>query len=67
MNLKNAALVALIGQSLLSVMLVSNLITMLLGVAHDVIPVMTLFRSLGYVLASLSLVLFFYVFHKTQS
>ncbi|HEY6393273.1 MAG TPA: hypothetical protein VIX89_18470 [Bryobacteraceae bacterium] len=67
MTLKNAAFLALIGQSLLTVMLVSNLITMLLGVARDVIPVMTLFRSLGYVLASLSLVLFFYVFHKTQS
>jgi len=66
MTLKNAAFLALIGQSLLTIMLVSNLITMLLGVARDVIPVMTLFRSLGYVLASLSLVLFFYVFHKTQ-
>ena len=67
MSLKNAALLALIGQGLLTVLLAADLITMVLGVAHDVIPVMTLVRSLVYVLVSLSLAVFFYVFHKTQS
>ena len=67
MSLKNAALLALIGQALLTVMLVANLITMVVGVARDVVPVMELLRSLVYVLASLSLAVFFYVFHKNQS
>ena len=67
MSLKNAALLALIGQGLLTVLLAADLITMVLGVARDVIPVMTLVRSLVYVLVSLSLAVFFYVFHKTQS
>jgi hypothetical protein len=66
MSLKNAALLALIGQVLLTVLLAADLITMVLGFARDVIPLMTLLRSLVYVLVSLSLAVFFYVFHKTQ-
>jgi hypothetical protein len=66
MSLKNAALLALIGQVLLTVMLAADLITMVLGFARDVIPLMTLVRSLVYVLVSVSLAVFFYVFHKTQ-
>jgi hypothetical protein len=67
MSLKNAALLALIGLVLLTVMLAADLITTVLGVVRDVIPVMTLVRSLVYVLVSLSLAVFFYVFHKNQS
>jgi len=67
MSLKNAALLALIGQVLLTVILAADLITMVLGFARDVIPLMTLLRSLVYVLVSLSLAVFFYVFHKAQS
>jgi hypothetical protein len=67
MSLKNAAFLALIGQVLLTVLLAAHLITMVLGVAHDVVPVMDLLRSLVYVLVSLSLAVFFYVFHKNQS
>jgi hypothetical protein len=67
MSLKNAALLALIGQSLLTFMFVTNLINTILGVIRDLIPVMAMLTSLVYVLASLSLVVFFYVFHKNQS
>jgi hypothetical protein len=67
MSLKNAAVLALIGQGLLTFMFVTNLINTVLGVIRDLIPVMAMLTSLVYVLASLSLVVFFYVFYKTQS
>ena len=67
MNLKSAAFLALIALSLLSVLMLADLITNLLGVLRDFIPVMALLKSLVYTLSSLSLAVFFYVFHKTQS
>ncbi len=44
-----------------------DLITIFLGVLRDFIPVMALLKSLVYTFASLSLAVFFYLFHKTQS
>jgi hypothetical protein len=67
MNLKNAAFLALIALSLLSVLLLADLITNALGVLRDIIPAMALLKSLVYTFASVSLAVFFYVFHKTQS
>ena len=67
MNLKSAAFLALIALSLLSVLLLADLITNFLGVLRDFIPVMALLKSLVYTFASLSLAVFFYIFHKTQS
>jgi uncharacterized membrane protein YkvI len=67
MNLKSAAFLALIALGLLSVLLFADLITNVLGVLHDVIPVMALLKSLVYTFASVSLAVFFFVFHKTQS
>ncbi len=67
MNLKSAAFLALIALSLLSVLLLADLITNVLGFVRDLIPVMALLKSLVYTLSSLSLAVFFYVFHKTQS
>jgi hypothetical protein len=67
MTLKNAAFLALIGLTLLSVLLLADFITAVLGVMRDVIPVMALLKSLVYTFASVSLALFFYVFHKAQS
>jgi hypothetical protein len=37
------------------------------GVLRDVVPAMALLRSLIYVLASLSVTVFFYVFQKSPS
>ena len=67
MNLKSAAFLALIALSLLSVLLLADLITNVLGVLRDFIPVMALLKSLVYTFASVSLAVFLYVFHKTQS
>ncbi len=67
MTLKNAAFLALIGLSLLTILLAADLIATLLGVMRDVIPAMALLRSLVYVFASLTLTVFLYVFHNKQS
>lgn len=67
MSLKTAAFLALVGMILLTLLLAADFINTFLGVMRDLIPVMALFRALVYLLASLSLAVFLYVFHKTQS
>ena len=67
MSLKNAALLALIGMILLTILLAADFFNTVLGVVRDVVPAIALLRSLIYVLVSLSATVFFYVFHKTQS
>ena len=67
MTLKNAAMLALVATLFQSCLLALDFLNTLVGVLHDVTPVVTLLRSLIYLLASLSLTLFFYVFHKAQS
>jgi hypothetical protein len=67
MSLKNAAFLALIGTLLLTVLLASDYLNTLLGVLRDVVPAMALLRSLVYLFASLTVTVFFYVFHKAQS
>jgi hypothetical protein len=67
MSLKNAALLALIGMVLLTVLVVSNFISTVLGVMRDLIPAMALLTSLVHVFASLSVLVFFFVFHRAQS
>lgn len=66
MSLKNAALLALIGTILLTVLLVVSFIFTLLGVMRDVVPAMTLLTSLVHVVASVTVMVFFYVFHRAQ-
>jgi hypothetical protein len=67
MSLKNAALLALIGTILLTVLVLAHFITTILGVIHDVIPAMVLLASLVHLFASLSVLVFFYVFYRKQS
>ena len=67
MSLKNAALLALIGTVLLTVLVLAHFITTILGVIHDVIPAMALLPSLVHLFASLSVLVFFYVFYRKQS
>jgi hypothetical protein len=64
MNLKNAAFLALIGTILTTVVLVYNLVFAVLNVTRGLIPADTLFPALIYAFASLTLAVFFYVFHK---
>jgi hypothetical protein len=67
MNLKNAALLALIGTLLLTVLLAADFIRTVSGILRDIIPAMALLRSLIHLLASLTVTLFFYVFNRAQS
>ncbi len=66
MTLKNAAFLALIGTLLLTVLLAADFVNTVLGVLRDVVPAMALLRSLVYLLASLSVTVYFYVFGRAQ-
>jgi hypothetical protein len=67
MTLKNAALLALVGMILATILLVAGFIGDILGVARGLIPAMRLLTSFIYALAGLSMVVFLYAFHKAQS
>ena len=67
MTLKSAALFALIGMALLTVLLVLGFIRDLSGFLAGAIAAMALLISLIHLLASLSVSIFLYVFYKAQS
>jgi hypothetical protein len=67
MSLKNAALLALIGMTLLTILLVASFISTTLAVIRDLIPAVALLTSLAHVFTSLTVLVFFYVFHRAQS
>ena len=67
MSLKNAALLALIGTILLTVLITAHFISTVLGVMHEMIPAMALLTSLIRLFASLSVSVFLYVFYQNQS
>jgi hypothetical protein len=67
MSLKNVAFLALVGMTLVTILLMAVLIGDALAVVRGLIPVMRLLASLIYALASLSVVVFLYVFHKAQA
>jgi hypothetical protein len=67
MTLKNAAVVALAGMLLLTVLLVVDLIFNISNVLGGLVPAVTLFRSLVYAFASVCVTIFFFVFYKAQS
>lgn len=67
MTLKSAALLALIGTLLLTILLAADCIRSISGFLSDVVPAFVLLRSVIFLLASLSVTGFFYVFHRAQS
>jgi hypothetical protein len=64
MTIKTAAFLAMIGTILTTVLLVYNLIFSVLNVMRGLIPVDTLFSALIYAFGSLTVAVFFFVFHK---
>lgn len=66
MNLKSAALLALIGTGLLAMLLLAHFILDVSNAARGLVPAIRVLTSLIHALASLSLAVFFYVFHKAQ-
>jgi len=67
MSLKTAALLALIGMTLLTVLVAADFIKVVSGIMQDVVPAVALLRFLVYLVASLTVTVFFYVFYKKQS
>lgn len=67
MTLKSAALFALIGTLLFTILMALDFVKTVSGFLGDVVPVIFLLRSLVYLVASLSVTIFFFVFHKAQS
>jgi hypothetical protein len=67
MTLKNAALFALIGMVLLTILLAALFIRDLSGVLSGAVASMALLESAIRLLAGLSLAIFLFVFHRAQS
>jgi hypothetical protein len=64
MTVKSAALIALWGSVLLTILLAASLIRDTLGVVRGFIPAVTLVEALIYMFAALSAVFFFYAVRK---
>jgi hypothetical protein len=67
MTLKKAALLALIGTGLLAILLAAHFILDILNAARGLVPAIRVLTSLIPALASLSVAVFFYVFHKERA
>ena len=67
MTLKNAALLALVGMILLTVLVATHFILDVANAARGLVPAFQVLTSLIHLLASLSLAVFFWVFHRTRS
>jgi hypothetical protein len=67
MTLKNAALLALVGMLLVTILVVLGFLSDLLHASEGLIPMTKVLSSLLYSFAALTVTLFFYVFHRTQS
>jgi hypothetical protein len=66
MTLKTAALLALVGMILLTVVASAEFVVNTAGWIHGVVAPIRLLTSLIYLLASLTVTVFFWVFHKRQ-
>ncbi|HXI38777.1 MAG TPA: hypothetical protein VNH83_02310 [Bryobacteraceae bacterium] len=66
MTLKNAAFVALIGTILLTILLAVSCGVSVVGFLRGVVSAASMLSAMIRVFATLSLAVFFYVFHKAQ-
>ena len=67
MTLKNAALLALIGTILMTVLLVWTCVFNFLNLLRGLVPAVMVFESFIYAFGCFSVMAFFYVFHRAQS
>ena len=65
--MKNAALLATIGTAVLTILLLFRLVNDLLALMRGLIPGMVVLSSLIYAFAAVTVVVFFYFFHRGQS
>ena len=66
MTLKNAALLALIGTTLMTALLLWTFAFTFFNVLRGLVPAATLFSSFIYAFGCFSVALFFFVFHRAQ-
>ena len=66
MTLKNAALLALIGMIVMTVLLVWNFVSTVLNVLRGVEAPVLLFSSFIYAFGCLTVMVFFFAFHRAQ-
>jgi hypothetical protein len=67
MTLKNAALLALVGTILVTILLVWDFVVNVLNVMAGVAAPVVLFASLIYAFGALCVTVFFFVYHKAQA
>jgi hypothetical protein len=67
MTLKNAALLALVGMILLTVLVLARFVGSVLNVLRGLEPAVVLLQTFVYAFAALAVTVFFYAFHKAQS
>jgi hypothetical protein len=67
MTLKNAALLALVGTTLITALLLWRFVFNFLNVLRDLVPAVVLFSSFIEAFGCLCVAVFFYVFHRAQS
>jgi hypothetical protein len=67
MTLKNAALLALVGTILMTALLLWAFVFNVLNALQGLVPAATVFSSFIYVFGCVTVTLFFYVFHRSQS
>jgi len=67
MTLKNAALLALTGTVLMTVLLVWTFVFTFLNILRGLVPAVTLFSSFIYACGCFSVAVFFYVSNRAQS
>jgi hypothetical protein len=67
MTTKNASLLALIGTVLITALLLWTFVFNLLNVLRGLTPAVTIFPTFIYMVGSLAVAVFFFVFHRSQS
>jgi hypothetical protein len=67
MSVKNAALLATIGTAVLTILLLWRLVNNLLALVRGLIPATVFLSSLVFAFAAVTVVVFFYIFHRGQS
>ena len=67
MTLKSAALIAFVGTMVMTVLLLWNFVSTFLNVLRGVEAPVMLFSSFIYAFGCFAVMVFFFVFHRTQS
>jgi hypothetical protein len=67
MSLKTASFLALIGTILLTALLAWDFVRDLMNIAGGLVAPVMVFRSVIYLVAALTVSVFFYTFHKAQA